>query len=384
MKTISKLLVLFTMITGVLSCDNDNGEELVQQEVGDFEIKGTILTKRTINPENTLHARIEDFAREYYNAVSNDGGNYIGKSKVVGKDFSIILKNPENYLKEATIDSIQKSSKYITKLECAEKTIKMASLGGFILKNSGTNIAGIDRVILSTEEFIHRKTAGAEEWLVPHIIMYVYSSAALVWHKDIEKPEDLESGQDATKYVLNLKKGWNLVKIDWEQKTEEGNLYNLVTSITEIPKGKGYAWRLATDLDSEMGGGTQGEVSDYTVNIDDKKVADGNVTFVKTDKENGFHSLLLVKGSITNMDFGISVTGIPTEVGKTVEIDGGNISLGIFKLMFNAKKQNFQATKGTIKREATNKISFKGEGLIKSEKHTFSGSITSKALESIK
>lgn len=262
MKTSTKFLVLALLIGSTfVACKKDKDDETKPNPspTQGYTITGEIDTEKTINPSNSMQALVDDFGNESETTSSIKVGN----SKVIDKDFSITLRNPDAELINTKADSIRQH-KYVTLFECSQNYIKGATLGSLHINNSGTSIANIDVTILSTSEIIHTVSGGAEEWIAPHTIAYFYSNADFVLHKSMEQGDDIPEDGDPSIYNLDMKKGWNMMRIDWEY-TADSIRYVKLSSITQIPEGQNYKWRLATDLYPDMGGKRAASITKFNI-----------------------------------------------------------------------------------------------------------------------
>lgn len=125
----------------------------------------------------------------------------------------------------------------------------------------------------------------------------------------------------------------------------------------------------------------------YKFVINGKTVAEGDCSAISSypgaEEDN---VLILFKGDImvtSGEKVVASITGIPYTVGGESNINN-NIGLALFNL---GTKKTFLAKEGVIARTANNKISFSGVGFFSGnndEPQEFSGSITSKTIETIK
>ncbi len=248
--TLKMLGVLLISMLVVTSCEKNEDENQPDGKTGDFVLKGNIVTDKMINKDNTIVAIAEDF-NDTEHADDEVEGFPLGKDVVENKQFAIKMssKQLEEWCEYATIEEIKKENKnLITKIECKASKIKAAALWTLVLQNSGTNIINTENLMLCTDkaEVLH---AGDETiWNIPYSIGYMYCNEDFVLHKDFEKAEDLEAGEVPSKFVLNLKKGWNMLKI--EHIFDETGEYTTITSIDKIPEG--YEWRLMSDLFPDM------------------------------------------------------------------------------------------------------------------------------------
>ncbi len=243
MKKLAKTVLLVSIMIGFYSCEKEENEK-PQKE--DFILQGTIVTEKNINPENSVEVIMGDFSG---NEENDEDSFIVGRGKIVNKKFSIPISNFENKLKYVAIDEIKATWKgNIKKIECKKSRIKTGMINALLVKNSGTAIVNMDAVVLSTNEMI---TCGEDKFM-PHGIAYMYCSEDFVFHKDFEKPEELKPGHEPVKFTLNLKKGWNLVKVD--NICDGGSSPVVLTSISKIPSE--YKWRLGSDLFSGMSVGS--------------------------------------------------------------------------------------------------------------------------------
>ncbi len=240
MKKLAKTVLLASIVIGFYSCEKEENEK---PQNGDFILKGTVVTEKNIDSENSIEVSIDDFAER------DDGALLVvGKGKIVDKKFAIPISKYKDWLKDFTIDEIKAESRgRITKIESKKPKIKAGVITELLVKNSGTNTVNIDALLLSTNEMTI--VCGDNE-SISHGIGYIYCSTDFVFHKDFEKPEELEPYHEPTKLALDLKKGWNIVKVD-NICGEDGLSRTVLTSVSEIPSG--YEWRLVSDLSLNLG-----------------------------------------------------------------------------------------------------------------------------------
>ncbi len=237
MKKIAKIALLVSIMIGFYSCEKEENEK---PQKGNFILQGTIVTEKNINSENSVEVIMGDFAER------EDDEKIVGRRKIVDKKFAIPLSGYKDWLKDLTIDEIkEESTGRITKIECAKSKIQTGMISAILVKNSGTTIANMDVIVLSNSEMT---TCGEDEFM-PHGMAYMYCSEDFVFHKDFEKPEELKPNHEPTKFALDLKKGWNLVKVD-NICDGDGLSRTVFTSISKIPSD--YKWHLVSDLFPKM------------------------------------------------------------------------------------------------------------------------------------
>lgn len=245
MKTTSKILITLAIGLFLFSCDKSDDKE--PEIKGGFKIEGTIVTNKTIHADNTIQALMEDFDDEEETDIENS----VGSDKVKDKAFSITVQIPDNFLKSVSLEKLRKEAgKNLIRLESKNTEIKAGFVYILKLLKSGTTIVNFDSVMLCTNEGVTgTNTKGDTEWIIPHGIMYFYSDADFVYYKSKGAFQET-AGYTPSIYKLDVKKGWNLIKIDTEFTDGQGIECTTLETINKIPQG--YEWRLISDLFPNM------------------------------------------------------------------------------------------------------------------------------------
>jgi hypothetical protein len=119
----------------------------------------------------------------------------------------------------------------------------------------------------------------------------------------------------------------------------------------------------------------------YELVIDGKKVAEGQANEVGYVKGNSWSA------SLANGDeISILLSSVPTENGKTVQVDGSDITVTVMGKLAGG---NYLSVGGTITRESASKFTFETTckdlvNWINSPLYTISGTIESEAYELVK